>query len=217
MNFAAAPKSISRDCSISLFFAKIGHHVAILRQWQTHFYDYYGMSFHIPGFRLRLKRQANAAAILASGKNKLPLTNIFLVELALFKKQVQGKPFLIPDYLPILALDRFEHPVRERRGLPNGIAAMAWRGHVGCCGRPAGLQRKLRNPLTSEQSTTHNSLILSSKKSSMLIYCTPLSSVHGRILSPTTTILANESSIRLREFTSCCRFSSSAVVRADWM
>ncbi len=83
-----------------------------------HFYDYYGMSFHILGFRLRLKRQANAAAILASGKNKLPLTNILLVELALFKKQVQGKPFLIPDYLPILALDRFEQPVRERRVFP---------------------------------------------------------------------------------------------------
>ncbi len=116
-----------------------------------------GMSFHILGFRLRLKRQADAAAVLVSGKNELPLTNIPLIELALFKKQVQGKPFLIPDYLPILALDRFEQPVRERRvfpykttlpghsvrerrGLPNGIAATAWRGHVGCRGRPAGLQ-----------------------------------------------------------------------------
>ena len=37
-----------------------------------------------------------------------------------------------------------------KEGLPNGIAATAWRGHVGCRGRPAGLQRKRRNPLTSD-------------------------------------------------------------------
>ena len=61
----------------------------------------------------------------------------------------------------------------------------------------------------------YNRFILSKRKSSILMYCTPLLSVHGRISSRTTTILVYESSIRVSELISCCRFSSSAIVNAD--
>ena len=42
MNFAATIKKMSRVCSITLFFAKIGCHAAILQQCQTGLYEYYG-------------------------------------------------------------------------------------------------------------------------------------------------------------------------------
>lgn len=42
MNFAATIKKMSRDCSITLFFAKVGCHAAILQQCQTGLYEYYG-------------------------------------------------------------------------------------------------------------------------------------------------------------------------------